>query len=346
MRPVGAGVAGALGVLFAAAGGGCGNSEAKAGTEGGHLLAVTRVFGEVGTSPGQFTYPRAIDSDGKNLWIIDKSARVQRIDPETGHGTALWQMPEWEHGKPTGVTVGPPLPGMSDPFLLYVPDTHYFRVMVYRPPPETERGAGELVAKFGEYGNGPGQFIYVTDVALLTGADGRTIERIYVSEYGGNDRISVFDPTFKFLFAIGKPGDGDGVEFSRPQSMQIDKERRRLIVTDACNHRVGLLTLDGQLVRWIGSPATAGEGQDSFSYPYGLILLGDGTALVSEFGNHRIHRVDYVEGKSLGTFGGPGRGRGQFTTPWGLATLGSSVFALDSGNERVEVFAKPAAVKR
>jgi hypothetical protein len=76
------------------------------------------------------------------------------------------------------------------------------------------------------------------------------------------------------------------------------------------------------------------------------VLLGDGTALVSEFGNHRIHRVDYVEGKSLATCGGPGRGKGQFTTPWGLAMIGSTVFALDSGNERVQAFAKPETVRR
>jgi DNA-binding beta-propeller fold protein YncE len=203
-----------------------------------------------------------------------------------------------------------------------------------------------LIASFGEYGQGPGQFIYPTDVAVLTGPDGRAVERIYISEYGGHDRISVFDADLKFLFEFGSMGDGEGVEFNRPQSMQIDAQRRQLIVTDACNHRVGVFTLDGQLVRWIGSPATSGEAPDAFSYPYGLALLGDGTALVSEFGNHRVHRIDYQSGATLSTFGGPGRAKGQFTNPWGLAILGDTLYTLDSGNERIQAFPKPEAVRR
>jgi hypothetical protein len=325
---------------------GCGDSEARAGVNAGKVAPVA-VFGEVGTSPGQFTYPRAIDSDGKDLWIIDKSARVQRIDPATGRSSALWTMPDWRLGKPTGITVGPPLPGCTDPFLLYVADSHYNRVMIYRPPARLE-DPPELVAKFGEFGQGPGQFIFVSDVAVLAGADGKSVERIYVSEYDGHDRISVFDTSFTFLFQIGGPGSGTGpgAEFNRPQSVQIDPQRRWLIVTDACNHRVGVLTLDGKLVRWIGSPETAGLGPDSFSCPYGLLLMGDGTALVAEFGNHRVHHVDYVEGRSLGTFGEPGRAKGQFTSPWGLAMIGTTVYALDSGNERVQAFSKPETMRR
>ncbi|MEX2219857.1 MAG: hypothetical protein WD749_13985 [Phycisphaerales bacterium] len=327
---------------------GCGD-DAHAGLSGAPLR-VSAILGEVGTSPGQFTYPRAIDADPSGLWVVDKSARVQRLDPDTGRATAYWRMPVFEHGKPTGITVGPPLPARAAdaPYLLYVADTHYQRVMIYRPPPGIP-GDPELVAKFGEYGDGPGQFIYLTDVALLTGKDGRTVERLYVGEYGGNDRISVFDASFKFLFAIGRPGDGsDGssVEFNRPQSLAIDQERRQLVVTDGCNHRVGVFTLDGALIRWIGSPETCGDAPGSFAYPYGLALLGDGTALVSEFGNHRIQHVDYQTGETLNLYGVPGRDKGQFTSPWGVAVIGETVYALDSGNERIQAFPRPRAVRR
>src|SRR4051812_26778284 len=87
------------GAVLAAAGAvapaGCGDAEAH-GRTAESALAVTAVFGEVGISPGQFTYPRAIDTDGHDLWIIDKGARVQRIDPATGKSSSLWRMPEWE----------------------------------------------------------------------------------------------------------------------------------------------------------------------------------------------------------------------------------------------------------
>ena len=43
-------------------------------------------------------------------------------------------------------------------------------------------------------GTGPGQFIYPTDVAF--DAKGH----VFVSEYGDNDRIQVFEPDGKFLY--------------------------------------------------------------------------------------------------------------------------------------------------
>jgi DNA-binding beta-propeller fold protein YncE len=323
--------------LAALAASGCG--DAKAGVEtGSRPFAVTGSFGEVGLSPGQFTYPRCIDGDGKSLYVIDKAAHVQRMDPATGRATAMWTMPEVAMGKPCGVTVGPD-------GLIYVADTHYFRVMVYKPPQALEQPA-ELVSEWGGYGQEPGKFIYVTDVALLTGAKGE-IERIYVSEYGGNDRVSVFDREHKFLFSFGTFGDGSDpakVEFNRPQSLGIDKERGEVVVTDACNHRVGVFTLDGVLKSWIGKGA--GDGTDQFGYPYGLVLRPDHTALVTEFGNHRIHHVDLETGETVGIYGRPGRGPGELTNPWSLAVMGDTAYVLDSGNARVQAFRAPPLVRK
>jgi len=342
-------IAGALvfgiGVVVA---GGCGHDSGDAGGRGeARPLAVVGSFGEVGLSPGQFTYPRALDNDGSSLWIIDKSARVQRIDPATKLATAIWSMPDSVLGKPCGVTIYPPapLPGVEQ--LVYVPDTHYFRVMVYRMPKEGAVGDGsELVSQFGSFGENPGEFTYLTDVAVLPAADG-SVGRIYVSEYGGNDRISVFDKDHRVLFCFGKLGsrEDEGVVFNRPQSIAIDAARGRLIVTDACNHRVGVLALDGKLVRWIGSASGPGTGWDEFAYPYGLVLLGDDTAMVTEFGNHRIHHVDLETGETLGLYGKPGRGPGELTNPWAITVLDGIVWVLDSGNARVQGFALPRPVR-
>jgi DNA-binding beta-propeller fold protein YncE len=346
-------IAGVLSALVLAALGvvaGCGGDAGSAGPE---PLKTTVMFGEVGQSPGQFEYPRCLDTDGRQVWVIDKAAHVQRIDPATGRCTAWWQMPEFVQGKPTGVTVGPQLPAAEGrapsaaPYLLYVPDTHYHRVMVYEPP----EGMGQeprLIAKFGSYGEGPGQFIYPTDVAIVPGADGRA-SRLYVSEYGGHDRISVFDARdLSFLFSFGVFGTGESespgqeptppVEFNRPQSMGLDLERGMLAVTDACNHRVGVFTLEGKLVRWIGSPAAAGSGPEGMAYPYGLAMLGDGTALVCEYGNHRLRWIDLRGGETLAILGTAGRGKGELSTPWGVAATADMVYVLDSGNARVQGF--------
>lgn len=319
-------------------------------------LRVDRVLGERGTFPGQYAYPRAMDFDGKDLWLIDKEARVQQIDPQTGHAGVWWRMPEYELGKPTGCTVA--LAAGHDGTLvpaLYVADTHYHRVMVYAIPSEHPDKPREiepdLLASFGSAGTDPGQFVYPTDVAVMMNPTGTEIERIYVSEYGGNDRISVFDSSFGFLFSFGTLGEGldpGKLEFSRPQSMALDVGRRELIVADACNQRLGRFSLDGDLLGWIGLPdessAPDGTPPVRLDFPYSVVLLGDSTVLVTEFGGARLQRIDPRSGASLGTFGVAGRGEGELAIPWTSVVDGRVTYVLDSGNNRVIVTELPGVV--
>jgi len=319
------------------------------GTEPNQQIRVARVLGEPGTFPGQFAYPRAMDFDGERLWIIDKSARVQQIDPETGLCGLWWRMPDSDLGMPTGISIAPAT--RSDGSLvraIYVPDTHYHRVLVYALPDENPEKPlefePELLASFGGLGTEPGRFIYPTDIAVLLTADGSAVERIYVSEYGGNDRINVFDSSYEFLFSFGTLGDGldpAALEFSRPQAMVIDRARGELLVTDSCNHRVGRFTLDGELLGWTGSPVPAPASQSAatvdLDFPYSLYLLEDSTLLVTEFGACRVQRVDPVRGVSLGSFGVAGRGEGELATPWAAVVVGRETLILDSGNGRIVV---------
>lgn len=294
-----------------------------------------------------------MDFDGERLWIIDKSARVQQIDPETGSCGVWWRMPAFDLGMPTGVTIASAT--RADGTLvdaIYIPDTHYHRVLVYALPEEMPAQptefAPELLGTFGGLGTEPGRFIYPTDVAVLLSADGSAVERVYVSEYGGNDRVSVFDSAHEFLFSFGRLGDGldpAALEFSRPQSMVIDADRRELLVTDACNHRVGRFTLDGDLLGWTGSPVPPdGESPAAtvrLDFPYGLTPLEDSTVLVTEFGGCRVQRLDLDAGVSLGSYGVAGRGEGELATPWAAVTVDRETFILDSGNGRVLVGTLP-----
>jgi DNA-binding beta-propeller fold protein YncE len=380
----------------------------------GGPINVKYCFGEVGLSPGQFSYPRCLDHDKTSLWVIDKQARVQRLDPKTGECQGGWQMPEWVNGKPTGVTVWEP--EGSDGPLLFIPDTHYNRVMVFdggsRQHPN--EGQGVLLTRFGSYGKGPGQFIFTTDVAILPTPDGKAIARLYVSEYEEVDRISVYEPDhpltkqdllamaganlvplpgvplpssrpespqaqnpnpgskvvpngndaesqktdrakpaiqdcpFHFKYSIGHYGSGaspSDIQFNRPQSLALDLKRQELIVTDACNHRIGRFTFDGKLITWISGPDKVGSQPGQFSYPYGLALLDDGSALVSEFGGNRVQHIDLETGASLGIYGTAGRGQGQVASPWGVTIMGNTAYVLDSGNNRVIGFDAPQGRK-
>jgi len=311
-----------------------------------NLIPVSVSFGEVGRSPGQFSYPRCIDAGLGALWVVDKTARIQKLDPKTGAYLGGWRMPEFEFGKPTGITVAP---GAGGEMLVYVADTHYHRVRIYRPGDSYEgKRDPELLATIGSYGKGDGQLIFPTDIAVLMSADNTAVERLYISEYGGNDRVNIYIPaplapgqdlnSYVFFSSFGTFGSSatpDHLELSRPQSLAVDAISRQLIVADACNHRLGVFTLDGSLIRWIGAADEPSDAPGRFKFPYGLQLLPDHTALVAEFGGNRIQRIDLNTGQSLGIYGSAGRGKGHLASPWGVTILGDTVYALDSGNNRV-----------
>jgi DNA-binding beta-propeller fold protein YncE/ABC-type Fe3+ transport system permease subunit len=281
-------------------------------------LPVEYTFGTPGLSLGQFSYPRAIavDPDAAVVYVIDKTARVQRygIDGTPQH---QWSMPKFDNGKPTGVSVAPD-------GRVFVADTHCFRVMVF------DRDGRELM-QFGEYGEGPGQFIFPTDIAFAP--DGR----IFVSEYGGNDRVQVFDPAGQYLFGFGSLGSLPG-QFSRPQSMAFSRDGLELYIADACNHRIQVFDpANGALIRVFGE---AGGEPGKLAYPYGLMVLDDGSLMVCEYGNNRIQRFS-SQGAALGTWGRVGAGDGELRYPWAVDGDGGLLFVLDSGNHRVQVMESP-----
>ncbi len=284
-----------------------------AGTAGAHVT-VLKCFGGSGRAPAQFIYPRALTvAPDDTFFVVDKAARVQRLT-EDGKSLGEWTMPEFQTGKPIGLYCSPDKK-------LYVADTHYHRVMVYAFD-------GKLLNKFGSFGKDPGQFIYPTDVDIAP--DGR----IFVSEYGGNDRINIFSPEGKFLKSFGSLGDAKD-QFSRPSAICIDPKRNTLYVADACNHRIVLYNLEGKWLAMFGAP---GQLPGQMRYPYDVNLLGDGSLVVAEYGNNRIQRFS-PDGTALGVGGGAGREPGDVLYPWGVAADSRNrLIIVDSGNNRIQVW--------
>jgi ABC-type Fe3+ transport system permease subunit/DNA-binding beta-propeller fold protein YncE len=276
--------------------------------------APDAVWGEAGRGPGQFVYPRAIAYDDRSdsFFVADRAGRVQHID-RSGGFLGGWQMPEFARGKPVGLTVGPD-------GNLWVPDTHYQRVIVFTP-------AGKIVRQFGREGTAPGEFIFPTDIAFDAAG------RVYVAEYGGNDRVQVFTPTGEPIGVIGSSGR-DLTQLARPQAILIVGDE--LFIADSCNHRISVWSLEGRHLRNLGQ---MGENPGEFRFPYGLDLDRDGMLVVAEFGNNRVQRIDPRDGSPRGMFGTPGRRPGEFVTPWAVAVdRGGRVVTVDGGNNRLQVF--------
>ncbi|MFM7050930.1 MAG: NHL repeat-containing protein [Planctomycetota bacterium] len=304
------------------------------------LLPDARILGSPGRGKGQFYGPRVIAAEPSrgSYFVIDKDARVQRITPE-GRVLAEWTMPKFDRGKPVGASVSPE-------GLLVVADTHEHRVIAFDAD-------GRLVWQFGSYGMGPSEFIHPTDIAFAP--DGR----IFVAEYGSNDRIQVFDREHRFLYAFGSFGSGPG-QFLRPQAIEYDAARDELYVLDVGNHRVQVLTGDGEFRRAFGK---LGRAEGELAYPFGLVLEIDGapvdlvdpakapqpderrrTVVVAEHSNHRIQRFDAATGAVLATCGGLGTAGGRVKYPWALAPAGVSeggearFVVVDHGNSRLQFF--------
>jgi DNA-binding beta-propeller fold protein YncE len=272
------------------------------------------VWGKQGVAPGDFQKPRAIAiNDRDELFIVDMTARIQVFDA-VGKYLRSWRTPENANGRPTGLTI-------AKSGRLFVPDTHYYRVLVYEPD-------GTLVESDtigGQPGREPGQFGWPTDVAEDSAGD------IYVSEYGDFDRIQKFSPQGDFLLQWGGTGEEPG-QFRRPQSMAID-DQDRIFVSDACNHRIQVFDTEGKL---IGGWGHEGSGPGELYYPYGLALDGKGHLYVCEYGNERIQKFT-LEGKSVGTWGGRGREPGQLHNPWAIAFDSKGrLHIVDSNNHRVQ----------
>jgi sugar lactone lactonase YvrE len=282
--------------------------------QGGSTSAPELVWGEQGIEPGQVEKPRAIAiSADDEIYLVDMTARIQVYDLD-GHYKRGWRTPESKNGRPTGLT-------MAESGRLFVPDTHYYRVLVYEPDGTPVEGA----TLGGTRGSAPGEFSWVTDVAEDSKGN------IYVSEYGENDRIQKFSPEGKFLLQWGGHGEDLG-QFRRPQSIAIDGEDH-VWVADSCNHRVQVFDSEGKLTAHWGEE---GSEPGQLYYPYSLVLDGKGRVYICEYGNHRVQKFT-LDGKSLGTWGKSGRGPGELYNPWAIAFDSQGrLNVLDSNNHRVQ----------
>jgi DNA-binding beta-propeller fold protein YncE len=275
---------------------------------------VLRSFGGTGRGPGEFLYPRAIAAaPDRTLCVIDKAGRVQWLDRE-GRCLSTFTLAAIAAGKPTGASVGPE-------GHLYIADTHYHRVQVL----DTQ---GRVLRQFGRYGKADGCFIYPTDVTFAP--DGR----IFVSEYGGNDRISVFNAEGQFLYAFGSHEQGPLI-LARPSALCLDSGASELYIADACHHRVVVVDLEGRVLRTLGG---LGREPGQLRYPYDLALLSDGRLVVCEYGNNRL-QVFERSGRSQALYGSAGRELGQLAYPWGVVVdREHRAYIVDAGNNRIQVW--------
>ena len=184
----------------------------------------------------------------------------------------------------------------------------------------------EWVSEFGKYGDGAGELIWPSGVALDSKGNA------YVTDEWMN-RVSVFDQSRNFVTHWGTEGSGPG-QFSGPSGIFIDGQDT-VYVVDGRNHRVQKLATDGT---YLGEFGGLGSGEGQFDTPWGLTLDGEGYVYVADHKNNRVQKLT-AAGDFVAQYGSYGTGRGQLNRPSDVAVdPDGDIYICDWGNNRVQIF--------
>ena len=190
-----------------------------------------------------------------------------------------------------------------------------------------EPGDEELVGEFSKPGDGPGELIWPTGIAL----DNQ--ERVFVSDEWLN-RVSIFDPEGKFISMWESSGTGDG-QFNGAASIAFDAEDN-LFIVDSRNHRIQ--KVNKETGAFLGKFGSFGTGDGQLNAPWGIALDNEGYVYVADHKNDRVQKFS-PEGDFIAKFGSSGDGRGELTRPSDVAVdPDGDVYVCDWGNHRIQVF--------
>ncbi|HSR35178.1 MAG TPA: flippase activity-associated protein Agl23 [Anaerolineae bacterium] len=298
---------------------------------------AVRVWGEVGTEPGQINHPRgvAVGPDG-NVYVVDSdNHRVQVFDAEGVFlrewgsqcnlatelgcadldGDGPMTIGDGQFQEPWGIAV-------ADDGRVYVADTWNHRIQAFD-------GDGTFLTRWGAYGQ-------TTDAALLmygprdiaVNSEGQ----VFVTDTG-NKRILVFDQDGNYLDQWGNEGAGPG-SFSEPVGIDLDAEGN-IYVADTWNQRVQIFSPDHVFGNeW---PVEAWYGQSVVNKPY-LAVDGEGRVYITDPEGYRIS-VFSSEGELQATFGTYGFDDGSFSLPTGIDVDAEGyIYVTDTDGQRVMKF--------
>ncbi|MES2658824.1 MAG: choice-of-anchor Q domain-containing protein [Verrucomicrobiota bacterium] len=244
---------------------------------------------------------------------------------------------------------------------LYVADEFNHRIRKITPAGEVSTLAGSGVAGFGDGLANAALFLNPTGVAVDAAGN------VLVADTG-NHRIRKFSiatgsvATLAGTGVSGLTADGsaDVAEFASPRGIAVNAAGSHVWVADTGNQCVRLIT-SGDVFTLAGDGTAGfadGPGASArFSAPTGIAVDGDGVVFVSDFGNHRIRRVETdgdvstLAGSGIsGTVDSPLTGSGlypatatQFDSPSGVATDAAGRIFVTQGSIVREI-ARAAAV--
>jgi DNA-binding beta-propeller fold protein YncE len=156
-------------------------------------------------------------------------------------------------------------------------------------------------------------------------------DRVYVFQRG-DPPVIIFDQSGSFVgsWGAGLIADAHGIFITKDD---------RVLLVDRDGHQVIGFDLDGRRLWDIGARQSP-RLQAPFNHPADVAVdAASGHMYVADgYGNSAIHCFD-VHGKFIRSWGRPGKGPGEFTTPHGVWIDGSRrVLVADRENDRLQLF--------
>ena len=154
---------------------------------------------------------------------------------------------------------------------------------------------------------------------------------VVVTEVGRNC-VFVFSPSGEKLRSFGTLGSCQG-QFDWPCGVTVDGEGN-ILVADTHNHRIQKYTAEYQFLTAVGK-----KGILHFSSPSDIAFNTiNNKVYVPDFRNNHIQVLN-SDLTFSSTFGKEGNGKGQFSSPWGIACDSTGkVYVADTDNHRIQVF--------
>ena len=179
------------------------------------------------------------------------------------------------------------VPGVND---ILVAEEHIFATDVDQHRVVKMDRNGIVVKSVGGVGSNPGEFSFPNSIRQ------NKDKEIYVCDGRSNSRIQVFDEDLNLLRIIGKRGTSNGC-FESPGDLDFD-EAGNIYVVEQRNHRIQVLTPEGQHIRYIGRHGVnPGELSDPLSPAIHRNMI-----YVTEPFNRRVS-VFTLAGEFVTTFG-------------------------------------------
>jgi len=154
--------------------------------------------------------------------------------------------------------------------------------------------------------------------------------RVYATACKGENGVLVFD-------ADGKVVDSWGKGFVSKHGLRVIDDK--VWVTDRERHIVMEFSLDGKLLRTLGTDGKSGLGENEFNMPSDIAIGPNGDIYISDgYANSRVMRFG-ADGRFKQSWGTKGDGKGQFNLVHNIAIdKKGKVYIADRENDRVQIF--------